>query len=145
MPAIGATGSCTSRGTRKSSTSARTSSSLIRPSPARATRTTSVRTRCRCSGTPSHNPTRSPTRAAASRSRAISSVRKFSVTNSCRLRPISFLRLGMIAVCGTGSPSGCRNSAVTANQSARAPTIAASAAVLTYPQTPDWSRLSVSA
>jgi len=90
-----------------------------------------LRTRRRCSATPSHNPTRSPTRAAASRSRAISSVRKFSVTNSCRLRPISFLRLGMIAVCGTGSPSGCRNSAVTANQSANAPTMAASAAVLT--------------
>ena len=88
-------------------------------------------TRRRCSGTPSHCPTRSPTRAAASRSRAISSVRKFSVTNSWRLRPISFLRLGMIAVCGIGSPSGCRNSAVTANQSASAPTIAASAAVLT--------------
>ena len=53
------------------------------------------------------------------------------MTNSCRLRPISFLRFGMIAVCGIGSPSGCRNSAVTANQSASAPTIAASAAVLT--------------
>ncbi len=36
------------------------------------------------------------------------------------------LLLGMIAVCGMGSPSGCRNSATTANQSAIAPTIAAS-------------------
>ena len=35
--------------------------------------------------------------------------------------------LGMIAVCGIGSPSGCRNSAVTANQSAKPPTIDASA------------------
>ena len=36
------------------------------------------------------------------------------------------LLLGMIAVCGIGIPSGCRNSATTANQSAIAPTIAAS-------------------
>ena len=52
------------------------------------------------------------------------------MTKSWRLRPISFLRLGMIAVCGTGSPSGWRNSAVTANQSASAPIIAASAPAL---------------
>ena len=37
----------------------------------------------------------------------------------------------MIAVCGIGSPSGCRNSAVTANQSASAPTIEASAVART--------------
>ena len=41
------------------------------------------------------------------------------------------LRLGMIAVCGMGRPSGWRNSAVTANQSANAPTIAASAVART--------------
>ena len=39
----------------------------------------------------------------------------------------------MIAVCGIGSPSGRRNSAVTANQSASAPTMPASAAARTYP------------
>ncbi len=37
----------------------------------------------------------------------------------------------MIAVCGIGKPSGRRNSAVTANQSAKPPTIAASAAART--------------
>ena len=42
----------------------------------------------------------------------------------------SFLRL-MIAVCGMGMPSGCLNSAVTANQSASAPTMPASAAART--------------
>ena len=42
----------------------------------------------------------------------------------------------MIAVCGIGSPSGCRNSAETANQSAKAPTIAASANARTYPTQP---------
>ena len=42
-------------------------------------------------------------------------------------RPIWFLRAGTIAVCGIGRPSGRRNSAVTANQSARPPTSAASA------------------
>ena len=58
-------------------------------------------------------------------------VRKFSWTKVPRLSPIwSFLR-GMIAVCGIGSPSGCRNSAVTANQSASAPTIEASAVART--------------
>ncbi len=35
-------------------------------------------------------------------------------------------RFGMIAVCGNGSPSGWRNNAVTANQSATPPTTAAS-------------------
>ncbi len=38
-----------------------------------------------------------------------------------------------MAVWGIGSPSGRRNSAVTANQSARAPTMPASAAARTYP------------
>jgi hypothetical protein len=42
----------------------------------------------------------------------------------------------MIAVCGIGKPRGCRNSAVTANQSAIAPIIAASEARETKPQTP---------
>ena len=40
---------------------------------------------------------------------------------------MSSLRFGMIAVWGIGMPSGWRNSAVTANQSASAPTMAASA------------------
>ena len=42
-----------------------------------------------------------------------------------------------MAVCGIGTPSGWRNSAVTANQSARPPTIAASAKARTKPQ-PAW-------
>jgi hypothetical protein len=46
---------------------------------------------------------------------------------SASLAPMRSLLAGMIAVCGTGSPSGWRNSATTANQSAMAPTIAASA------------------
>ena len=52
-------------------------------------------------------------------------------TNSDRDEPMASLRVGMIAVCGIGSPSGCRNSAVTANQSASAPTMPASAAART--------------
>ena len=70
-----------------------------------------------------------------------SSDRKFSVTNCSRLSARLSLRVGTIAVCGIGSPSGRRNSAVTANQSASAPTIAASAAAFRYPQPP--SRCSV--
>ena len=41
------------------------------------------------------------------------------------------LLAGMMAVCGIGMPSGWRNRAVTANQSASAPTIAASAVART--------------
>ena len=52
--------------------------------------------------------------------------------------PRSSLRFGISAVCGIGSPSGCLNSAVTANQSAIAPTIEASAPALTKPQKPSW-------
>ena len=46
------------------------------------------------------------------------------------------LLLGMMAVCGIGSPSGRRNSATTANQSASAPTVAASQNARTQAQTP---------
>jgi hypothetical protein len=60
-----------------------------------------------------------------------SSARKFFSTKLPRVWPIRSLRRGMIAVWGMGTPSGCRNSAVTANQSARPPTIDASAVALT--------------
>ena len=51
---------------------------------------------------------------------------------TCRGRGPSWsLRFGMIAVWGMGKPSGCRKSAVTANQSASAPTMAASAVART--------------
>ena len=74
---------------------------------------------------------RSARRAAWSRQPA--GDRKFSRTNAPRPSPSwSFLRR-MIAVCGIGMPSGCLNSAVTANQSASAPTMPASAAARTYP------------
>ena len=57
---------------------------------------------------------------------------------SWRLRASMSLRRGMSAVCGMGTPSGCRKIAVTANQSAIAPTIEASAPAWTNPQNP-WS------
>ena len=44
-----------------------------------------------------------------------------------RASPILALLRGMIPVCGMGSPRGRRNSAVTANQSAQAPAMPASA------------------
>ncbi len=43
-------------------------------------------------------------------------------TNRPSARPSRAFCCGMIAVCGIGRPSGCRNSAVTANQSAIPPT-----------------------
>ena len=64
--------------------------------------------------------------------RAITSrARKLLPTKLPRLRPMRSLRCATIAVCGIGMPSGCRNSAVTANQSASPPTIAASAVART--------------
>ena len=50
---------------------------------------------------------------------------------SARIRATRSLRVGMIAVWGMGMPSGWRNSAVTANQSARPPTSDASAVART--------------
>ena len=62
---------------------------------------------------------------------ATSESRKFSCTNSVSAAPSwSFFR-GIRAVCGTGTPIGWRNSAVTANQSASAPTMPPSAAART--------------
>jgi hypothetical protein len=76
-------------------------------------------------------PSRPGTSIVISFSSTTARVRKFSCTKVPRLAPIwSFFR-GMIAVCGIGNRSGCRNSAVTANQSARAPTMEASAVART--------------
>ncbi len=65
---------------------------------------------------------------AASRSRTTWPERKFSPTKSPSDRPKESFLVGMIAVCGMGRPKGRRNNAVTANQSASAPTMPASAA-----------------
>ena len=111
-------------------------SSVTRPRARAASSQASSATRRAFVGSESHSPTRNEMVAAATRSRMMSSCRKFSPTNSSRLRPRSSLRLGISAVCGTGMPSGCLNSAVTANQSAIAPTIEASAPALTKPRKP---------
>ncbi len=87
--------------------------------------------RCARPGAARKSPSRPGTSTVASLSSTTARVRKFSWTKVPRLAPIwSFLR-GMIAVCGIGIRSGCRNSAVTANQSASAPTIEASAVART--------------
>lgn len=90
-------------------------------------------TRSACSGCSSHRPSRAPIPTARSRVRTTCSDRKFSPTKSPSDLPSASFFVGMIAVCGIGSPSGRRNSAVTANQSAMAPTMPASAAAATYP------------
>ncbi len=71
-----------------------------------------------------------------SRARTTSEERKFSPTNSPRDTPSWSFLVGMIAVCGMGRPSGRRKRAVTANQSASAPTMPASAAAATYAAQP---------
>ena len=111
-------------------------SSRTLPSAIAATSDTSSTTRRALAGSASQSPTRAEIVAAATRSRMMSSWRKFSPTNSSSPLPSSSLRFGTSAVCGIGRPSGCLKSAVTANQSAIAPTIDASAPALTKPQKP---------
>ena len=69
----------------------------------------------------------------ASFSCTTSSARKFSSMNEPRPAPISSFLLETRLVCGMGRPSGRRNSAVTANQSASAPTMPPSLAARTKP------------
>ena len=137
-PATGLNGSCCSRGMITSFTTAATSSSRTLRMPIAASVAPSRTTRAALAGCVSHSPIRFDTVALASRSRITCSCRKFSAMNCSRPRPRSSLRFGISAVCGIGSPSGCLNSAVTANQSAIAPTIDASAPALTKPSTPPW-------
>ena len=143
VPSSGEIGSSRNRGTRACVTRSATWSSRTLPSAITATSATSSTTRRAWAGSASQAPTRAEIVAAATRSRMMSSWRKFSPTNSSSPLPSSSLRLGTSAVCGIGRPSGCLNSAVTANQSAIAPTIDASAPALTNPQNP--SRPSVAA
>jgi hypothetical protein len=104
-----------------------TSSSRSTVTTPRAAVASSAVTRSALASWPIHAPTRVATSMRASLSRTTSSARKFSPTKSPRLSPSTSFFVGMIAVCGIGSPSGRRKSAVTANQSARPPTMPASA------------------
>ena len=67
-------------------------------------------------------------RAAAARRPTSAGVNTWLATNRPSARPSRSFCVGMIAVCGIGRPSGWRNSAVTANQSAMPPTNPALAA-----------------
>ncbi len=138
---MGAIGSSRSRGSTASSSSPVTDASLSRLSAAIVTPTTSLVARRELAGTRAQAAARAEMWAARTRSRMISSRRKLSPMKSCRLRASMSFFLGMSAVCGIGRPIGCRNSAVTANQSAIAPTIDASAPALTNPQAPSLPRV----
>ena len=92
--------------------------------------------RVACSGESSHFANRLAISALVSHSPRLAGSRKFCWTNSASPRPISSLLSGMSAVCGIGIPSGCRNRAVTANQSAMPPINAASDAARMKPLTP---------
>ncbi len=72
------------------------------------------------------------------RSASTSADKKFSWTNWPRVAANWSLRSTISAVCGMGRPSGRRNSAVTANQSATPPTIDASAPACTKPSRVPW-------
>ncbi len=59
-----------------------------------------------CAGSRSHAPAVAAMGVDSSLARTTRPSRKLVSTNSPRLRPISSLRRGMIAVCGIGMPSG---------------------------------------
>ena len=129
------------RGISTSSTSEATSASRILRRPIASTVAASATTRSAFADWLTQAPTRREMSADVSRSRITCSCRKFSEKNSSRLLPKSSLRRGISAVCGIGRPSGWRKRAVTANQSAIAPTMLASAPALTKPRKPSWSRV----
>ena len=81
----------------------------------------------------SHAPIRSGMFAELTFSVISSALRKFSPTNPESASPSWSFFFGISAVCGMGMRNGCRNRAVTANQSARPPIMPASAAARTYP------------
>lgn len=88
-------------------------------------------TRSVFSGRVSQVPARRERPSERSLPRTTSSARKLSPTKSPRDWPSWSFLVGMMAVCGMGRPRGWRKRAVTANQSARAPTMPASAAAAT--------------
>ena len=131
--AIGAAGVSAIRRRTICSTAAWMSSSRsTSPSPASASPAFSP-SRAAFSGRTSQAPILLATPRVRSLPTMTSRPRKFCCTNSPRLSPSASFFSGMIAVCGIGSRIGCRNSAVTANQSASAPTMDASAVARTYP------------
>src|SRR4051794_36700166 len=126
------------RGTSTALISSATSSSRTFCNPSRSSSAPSTTTRRALTSWHSHSPTLQAGSAPSTRLRMIPSWRKFSPTNSSKPRPSISLRFGTRAVCGIGSPSGCLNRATTANQSAMAPTMEASAPAFTKPRKPSW-------
>ena len=130
-PASGASGVDAIRSRTAPSIAAWTSSSRTRSATATAASSTYPARRSALTGWHSQFDTRVTTPAPRRRSITTSRVRNVSSMNSPSVSPNCCLRSTTIAVWGIGMPSGCRNSAVTANQSASPPTIDASAAACT--------------
>ena len=110
--------------------------SSIAARPAEISELASAASRWALAGVASQPPAVATSRWARTCSESRSEVRKCSVTNSPSLVASSTFLRGTSAVCGIGTPIGWRNSAVTANQSARPPTSPASAPAATKPSTP---------
>ena len=111
-----------------------TSSSLSSSTPTRRTVEASLATRSACAGSDSHLPSRpGDLRVAQLGLDNLAATGSSPGRTRPDPRPAGPSCGGMIAVCGIGMPSGCLNNAVTANQSASAPTMPASAAARTYP------------
>ena len=92
----------------------------------RSTSRTGAETRSTCVGSRSQSTTRVLGAMRASRALITSGESQSSSTIVTMPSMIFARRVGMIAVCGIGRPRGCRKRAVTANQSANPPTVAAS-------------------
>jgi hypothetical protein len=132
LPSMGATFVALMRSVRLWSMNACTSSSRSMCAPRASAPTTCLAMSLLFSGWLSHRARCSATRAERSFPRMTSRLRKLRWTNNPSVRPTRFFRAGMMPVCGIGRPNGLRKSAVTANQSASPPIIAASEAARTH-------------
>ena len=125
--ACATTSSSVARRMRSSSNRPTAFSAQRRPSP------THSRTR---DGSASQSPRRRAGSNTPSRAISVCGSRKWSRTKCASPSATRDLPRGMMAVCGSGSPRGWRNSATTANQSAIAPTADASQNASIQPQAP---------
>ena len=126
VPADASSGSSRSwRCNARSAKSATSGSVSTRASPRSRSRTGAPR-RSTCPGVRNQSSSSSLGAKRASRAPMTSGESQSFSTMFAMLSTIFARRVGMMAVCGMGRPSGWRKSAVTANQSASAPTVAAS-------------------
>ena len=142
-PASGATSTASTTRVSSAARTRCTSSSLSVPATATARSAARPANRAALPPSVSHAASRGTSPADRIRSASTSALRKFSCTNWPSVAANWSLRSTISAVCGIGRPSGRRNRAVTANQSATPPTIDASAPAWTKPRNVPWAPTAV--